>query len=106
MGDRHTTALDISKIAKFVDAVEYLCYSADPERLRCTIVAAEEETGSAAKVGVGLQAYPPASPNAATLGKSVEVARICGAGLISFYNYGIMPKRNLSWIAQSLGSAR
>jgi hypothetical protein len=105
MGDRHTTALDIAEVAPFVDSVEYLCYSPDPERLRHTIVTAEEETGSATKVGVGLQAYPPASPDSATLGKSVEVARICGAGLISFYNYGIMPKRNLSWIAQSLGSA-
>ena len=105
MGDRHTTALDIAEVAPFVDSVEYLCYSPDPERLRRTIVTAEKETGSATKVGVGLQAYPPASPDSTTLGKSVEVARICGAGLISFYNYGIMPKRNLSWIAQSLRSA-
>jgi len=103
MGDRHTTGLDIPAIAPMVDSVEYLCYTSDPDRIGQIIEIAAQETGSAERVGVGLQAYPPASPNLETLRTSVSKARDCGAGLISFYNYGIMPKRNLGWIAQSLG---
>jgi hypothetical protein len=105
MSDRHTSSLDINAIAPRVDSVEYLCYSPDPDRLRNTIETAARETGSADRVGVGLQAYPPASPDSETLCTAVATARECGAGLISFYNYGIMPKRNLRWISQALESA-
>ncbi len=102
MGDRYTSALDIPAIAEHVDAVEYLCYTPDADRIRTTISSAAAQTGSTGKIGVGLQAYPPASPDMATLSRTVETTRRSDVGLISFYNYGIMPEQNLSWISHSL----
>lgn len=104
MGDRHTSALDIAAIAETVDAVEYLCYTPDPDRIRSVIETAAAETGSPDRVGVGLQAYPPASPSPQTLKTSVDTVRAAGVDRISFYNYGIMPKQNLDWIRQALGN--
>jgi hypothetical protein len=102
MGDRLTSALDIRSTARCVDAIEYLCYSPDPDRIRQIIGDAITDVGSPSKLGIGLQAYPPASRNAADLTASVSITAESGAGLASFYNYGIMPKQSLSWIRASL----
>jgi hypothetical protein len=104
MGDRHTTAIDVNAIAPIVDAVEYLCYTSDAARIQKTLRKAISETGSASKVGAGIQAYPPASPTAETLISSVSTARNCGVGLLSFYNFGLLPKPNMGWIKRALES--
>jgi hypothetical protein len=104
MGDRHTTALDINAIVPVVDAVEYLCYTSDAARIQKTLHEAISDTGSAAKVGAGIQAYPPASPTAETLITSVAAARSCGVSLLSFYNFGLLPKPNMGWIKRALES--
>ncbi len=102
MGDRYTSAMDIPSVAKSVDAVEYLCYSPDPNQIRSVIEKAVTDTGSRDRVGVGLQAYPPASTGAQSLKTSVDTVREAGIDRITFYNYGVMPKQNLDWIRQSL----
>ena len=102
MGDRHTSALDFNPVAELVDAVEILCYTSDRDRIRKMIERAAIDTGSPNRVGVGLQAYPPASPSPQTLRTSVQTVRKAGVDRTSFYNYGIMPKQNLDWIRQSL----
>ena len=104
MGDRHTSALDLNPVAELVDAVEILCYTSDRDRIRKMIERAAIDTGSPNRVGVGLQAYPPASPSPQTLRTSVQTVRKAGVDRISFYNYGIMPKQNLDWIRQSLNN--
>jgi hypothetical protein len=104
MGDRHTTALDVNAIAPVVDAVEYLCYTSDATRIQKTLRDAILDTESAAKVGAAIQAYPSASPTADTLITSVSAARNCGVNLLSFYNFGLMPKTNMGWIKRALES--
>ena len=54
------------------------------------------------QIGVGLQAYPPASPDATTLMANLEAALEQGVSRFSFYNYGIMPLPNLDWIRQAI----
>lgn len=104
MGDRHTSALDVRSIAHRVDAIEYLCYTDDPDRIRRTIGEAADEAGSPSKLGIGLQAYPPASRSAEDLETSIHTVREAGVDLISFYNYGIMPPANMAWIRQALAA--
>jgi hypothetical protein len=103
MGERETSGLDIAVVASALDAVEYLCYTPDTSQIETTLKTAAAETGSPERVGVGLQAYPPASTDVDTLCRAVETARSCEVGLLSFYNYGIMPGQNLSWIEKALG---
>ena len=54
------------------------------------------------RVWVGLCAYPPASPTAETLAANVEAVARLGVRAVSFYNYGIMPKRNLQWVKTAI----
>jgi hypothetical protein len=35
---------------------------------------------------------------------SVSAARNCGVNLLSFYNFGLMPKTNMGWIKRALES--
>lgn len=101
MGDRPTSAVDVSSLHT-VEAVEYLCYTPDTDRIARTLSGAAAEVGDVRRVCAGLQAYPPASPDADSLGAAVHAARRAGVGFASFYNYGIMPEPNLAWIRQAL----
>lgn len=58
--------------------------------------------GEVNRVWVGVCAYPPASPNAETLIANVEAVAKLGVRAVSFYNYGIMPKRNLQWVKAAI----
>ncbi len=102
MGERLTSGVDVPAIARSVEAVEYLCYSPDTDRTLETLSSAFQQVGDACRVAAGLQAYPPASTSGEQLAASVQAARETGSDLISFYNYGIMPRRNLEWIRRSL----
>jgi len=102
MGNRHTSGLDPSAIASTVEAVECLCYTPNTERLRRQTQEAAEIVRSADRIGIGIQAYPPATDSADHLVKSVAAVRESGASIVSFYNFGIMPPANLEWIPQAL----
>ena len=58
--------------------------------------------GRADRVWVGFCVYPPASPDVETLATNVKAATDLGVRAISFYNYGIMPKRNLQWMKAAI----
>jgi hypothetical protein len=62
--------------------------------------------GEVDRVWVGLCAYPPASPNAETLAANAEAVAALGVRAVSFYNYGIMPKRNLQWVKAAIKGIR
>ena len=58
--------------------------------------------GEVDRVWVGTCAYPPASPTAETLAANVKAVAGLGVRAVSFYNYGIMPKRNLQWVKAAI----
>ena len=60
--------------------------------------------GEVNRVWVGTCAYPPASPTAETLAANVKAVTELGVRAVSFYNYGIMPKRNLQWVKAAIES--
>lgn len=106
MGNRYNAAINRPRLAKIADYAETLAYTPDPDRIQGTISDILPDLQRPRQLVVGLQAYPPASPDAATLGAGVERALGLGIRRFSFYNYGIMPQANLAWIRQSIGNAR
>ena len=105
MGDRFHAAIDRSRLANIADYAETLAYTPDADRIQGAISEIVPDLKNPQQLVVGLQAYPPASPNARTLSAGVERALGLGIRRFSFYNYGIMPKANLAWIRQCFGDA-
>lgn len=106
MGDRYNAAINRSRLAGIADYAEILAYTPDADRIEATISDILPDLRNPRQLVVGLQGYPPASPDAATLGAGVERALGLGIRRFSFYNYGIMPPANLAWIRQCIGNAR
>ena len=106
MGDRPTSGADRKRIAEGVDYTEILSYTADPGQTRQAVSRLLPDLRSPDQLLVGLQAYPPASPNAETLQANVEGAAGLGIRRFSYYNYGIMPPPNLDWVRKAIGAAR
>lgn len=106
MGDRFNAAINRSRLAEIADYAETLAYTPDTERIQATISGIVADLKNPQQLVVGLQAYPPASPDAPTLGAGVERALELGIRRFSFYNYGIMPPANLAWIRQCIGDNR
>ncbi len=106
MGDRLTSGGDRSRIASLADSVETLSYTDDPARTEKTISELLLDLPAADRLLIGLQAYPPASPDADALKANVASATGLGIQRFSFYNYGIMPPANLDWVREAVDTAR
>jgi hypothetical protein len=85
-------------MATIADRVETLSYTPDPDRTRKTVQDITVDLKSPEQLIVGLQAYPPASPDQETLVATTHAAHELGINRFSFYNFGIMPEANLLWI--------
>lgn len=103
MGDRWSAGYNVEQIREIADWHELLCYTPSRESVEHSVKNATRlMNGRADHVWVGFCAYPSASPNAETLVANVKAATELGVRAISFYNYGIMPKRNLQWIKAAI----
>ena len=60
-----------------------------------------QEIGSREKLVVGYSVYGSSTPNAETLYNNVRVAVDIGVRHFAFYNYGIMPPKNLDWVKKA-----
>ncbi len=106
MGDRYGASIHRSRLAEVADYAETLAYTPNVNRIQATISDIVPDLNDPQQLVVGLQAYPPASPDAQTLRACVECAFGQGIRRFSFYNYGIMPEANLAWIKQCIGDVR
>ncbi|NLC58064.1 MAG: hypothetical protein GX774_14630 [Armatimonadetes bacterium] len=106
MGDWHLSGADPRAIADSVERLETLCYHADAERTGAAVEALGRAAGDPRRVTIGLCAYPPASPDAETLQANACAAAAAGAGALSFYHYGIMPRSHLEWVRQAVAAVR
>ena len=89
-------------IVQIAETVEILSYTDDPQRTHQAISQRLPLLQGPDQLVVGLQAYPPASPNAETLCQNVETAQKLGISKFAFYNYGIMPLPYLDWVKQAI----
>ena len=103
MGDRRYSGLNTERVRDIADWFEILCYTPSREFVETSVRNATDlMNGEVDRVWVGVCAYPPASPNAETLAANVEAVAGLGVRAVSFYNYGIMPKRNLQWVKAAI----
>lgn len=99
MGDRRYSGCNAERIREIANWYEILCYTPSREAVENSVQnAARLMDGDASRVWAGFSAYPPASPDAEVLTANVKAVTQLGVQAISFYNYGIMPKRNLQWV--------
>jgi len=102
MGDPRISGAEYREIASIADKVEILCYTSSPDAVEDRIRRMLPHLDGPDQLVVGLSAYEPAAPDPETLEDNVRRARSFDVGVLSFYNYGIMPMENLGWIAHAL----
>lgn len=102
MGAPHISGVNRRAIAAMADCVEILSYSADAGRTRQAVETLLPDLPGPDRLMVGLQTYPPASPDAGALCENVRTAAALGVRRFSFYNYGIMPLPNLDWVKKAI----
>ena len=98
MGDPNLTGFDGKACADAADALEILCYTAEPDVLEQQVAHASKAFCEPDDLIVGLSAFAPHSPSRSVLERNVERALEMGVRAFAFYNYGIMPERNLDWV--------
>jgi hypothetical protein len=101
-GDPRFTGLNGKAVAEFADALELLCYTAQPEIVEQQVAQATTRYCAADDLIVGLSAFVPHTPSKGVLEANVRRAFRMGVRGFSFYNYGIMPERNLEWVASAV----
>lgn len=106
MGSRWDIGASVSALNNIVARFEILAYTPSSQEVAQRTKAALQEIKEGERLVVGLQTYPPAAPDAATLKANVQAAWQAGARCLSFYHYGIMPPANLAWVTEALASVR
>ncbi|MBI4550780.1 MAG: hypothetical protein HY710_00785 [Candidatus Latescibacteria bacterium] len=106
MGDYYIGGIRYGEIAGIADRVEILTYTASPDRVRDGIASTLAHGIRPDQIVAGFQAYYPASPDQATLVHTTQAAFDQGVRGFSFYNYGIMPKKNLDWVNAAIEGIR
>ncbi|MBM3264756.1 MAG: hypothetical protein FJY97_15210 [candidate division Zixibacteria bacterium] len=106
MGDYAIAGMRYGELAQIADRVVILAYTDSPEQVVKQISGLKKDGVPAEKVIAGMQAYPPASPDADTLRRTVSAAAAEGVAGYCFYNYGIMPRKNLAWVGSALTGVR
>jgi hypothetical protein len=102
IGDTSVGGWDGDEIAQIADAIELLCYTAKPAVVEAMVSTASSESCQPDDLIVGLSAYTPHTPSPKVLIRNVRQALRLGVRGFSFYNYGIMPERNLAWVRDAV----
>jgi hypothetical protein len=106
MGDYHIAGMRYSELAGIADRVVILAYTPSPDQVGRQITDLRKGGVSPDRLIVGFQAYPSGSPDAGTLERTVRAAREHNVAGYCFYNYGIMPRKNLGWVKAAVNAIR
>lgn len=101
-GDPRITGLNGKSIAQIADALELLCYTAQPEMIEQQVSLATTRYCAVEDLIVGLSVFVPHATSRGVLEANVRRAFRLGVRGFSFYNYGIMPEPNLEWVASAI----
>ena len=97
---------DIVKAAKAIDGVMLCAYDMEPAAVAGLIEGGRAATGSAKTLGTGFRVFYPEMTGAADLAARATAARRAGVDSINFYNYGLIPKARLGWVAEACRACR
>jgi len=102
LDDPRISGAEYGEIASIADKVEILCYTSSPDAVEDWIQRMLPHLDGPDQLVVGLSAYEPIAPDPETLAENVRRAGSFDVGVLSFYNYGIMPMENLEWVKRAL----
>lgn len=102
IGDTNVGGWDGADIAEISDAIELLCYTAEPAVVESMVSTASTQFCEPDDLIVGLSVLAPHTPSQKVLIRNVRQALRMGVRGFSFYNYGIMPERNLAWVKEAV----
>ena len=105
MGNYHNNGIDRKPIEKIVDWVNVLCYSGSPEeasqRAQETLAGMDDPS----MLVCGLNGHKPID-SAEQMREIITAIYETGARRFSYYNYGMISRRNLRWIAEAIAAVR
>jgi hypothetical protein len=96
------TGVHTRRIASIADFVEVLSYTSSASKVSDDISQVRQILGSVESLTVGLAAYHPFVTDPHRLKEMVEQGLRAGVRRFSFYNYGLMPRENLSWVKEAV----
>jgi len=104
MGVEHSWkhGIDLGSLGATVDEATVLAYHEDPAMVRGDVATTETLVGG--PVRAGLLAGHPIVHDRDRLRRQVLAAVDAGASSLSFYGYGVVPERNIDWIADALAA--
>lgn len=97
--------IDLDTLADSLDYYTVLAYEETAERVADRIRTANALTPDIS-IHCGLLPGHPAVTDGETVRRQVDAAVETGAERVSFYNYGLLPRRNLGWIGAATESYR
>ena len=105
MGNYHNNGIDRKPIEKIVDWVNVLCYSDSPEeasqRAQETLAGMDDPS----MLICGLNGHKPID-SAEQMREIITAIYETGARRFSYYNYGMISRRNLRWIAEAIAAVK
>ena len=105
MGNYHNNGIDRKPIEQIVDWVNVLCYSGSPEqasqRAQETLAGMDDPS----MLICGLNGHNPID-SAEQMRDIIAAIYETGARRFSYYNYGMISRRNLRWIAEAIAAVR
>ena len=98
----YTAGIDLGKLARHVDAIEYLFYARRPEQ--APQVVREIRTAAGTNVNVYLIVRPghPDAKEATDVARLTQATFRAGAKGISYYNFGLFERSHMNWVRQAV----
>ena len=105
MGNYYNNGIERASIETIVDRVNVLCYSGSPEEASQTAQETLAGMADPARLICGLNGHQPID-RAEQMRAILTAVYKTGARRFSYYNYGMISRRNLRWIAEAIAAVR
>lgn len=96
---------DVVAAGKALDGVILCAYDMTPPAVFDVLEGGRAAIGRDKMLGTGFRVFYPEMTGAADIATRVAAARRAGVDSINFYNYGLIPKARLEWVAEAMGGA-
>ncbi len=105
MGNYHHHGIDRKPIEQIVDWVNVLCYSGSPDEAGQRAQETLADMDDPSMLICGLNGHRPID-SAEQMRDIIAAVYQTGARRFSYYNYGMISRRNLKWIAAAIAAVR
>jgi hypothetical protein len=101
----HAGGIDLRRLAKHADAVEYMFYARPPEDAPAVVRNVRNAVGPGVPVYLILRPGYPDAEDAATVARLTRAALAAGAEGVSYYNFGLIERSHMEWVRDAIRSA-